>query len=360
MWFDESRLDDDAALAQHDAALRDLAESGARVRRQAGEAASATAAAAALFSQQSRPRAVIAAGPDSRLLRAVLEPWCPVPFVAWPAPMLPGWAGSLDLVVVLAPEGSDRGSASAVAEAVRRGCQVVVACSPSSMVAEHSAGRWSTLLPTTTTDQLATAVVMLDFLDRVSLGPSADPAQVADALDEVAIACSPLLDLSANPAKMLAIALADDNPLVWGGSVLAARAARRVAESIRRASGRSAIAGDAEHLLPILEATKPRDMFADPFEGGRADAAESDSLGIDSLGVGSSAERRPMLLVLDDGSEDALVREQRGQLRAAAAAVGVRVETVSTEASHEVARYASLALSGRYAAEYLRVGLVTD
>ena len=35
-------------------------------------------------------RAVIAAGPDSRLLRAVLEPWCPVPFVAWPSPALPG------------------------------------------------------------------------------------------------------------------------------------------------------------------------------------------------------------------------------------------------------------------------------
>ena len=74
---------------------------------------------------------MIAAGPDSRLLRAVLEPWCPVPFVAWPNPSLPGWAGSLDLVVVLAPDGGP-GSASAVAEAVRRGCQVVVACPPSS------------------------------------------------------------------------------------------------------------------------------------------------------------------------------------------------------------------------------------
>jgi hypothetical protein len=341
MWFDESRLDNAEALAQFDAALRELAESGARVRRQATEAAAATAEAAARFNEQNRPRAVIAAGPDSRLLRAVLEPSCPVPFVAWPSPMLPGWAGSLDLVVMLAPEGSDRGSASAVAEAVRRGCQVVVACPPGSMVDEHAAGRWTTLLPTTTKDQLATAVVMLDFLDRISLGPSADPDEVAQALDEVAIASSPLLDLSANPAKMLAIALADANPLVWGGSVLAARAARRVAESIRRAIGRSAIAGDAEHLLPILEATKPRDMFADPFESG-------------------AAERRPMLLVLDDGSEDALVREQRGQLQAAATAVGVRVEVVSTPAIHEVARYASLALSGRYAAEYLRVGLVAD
>src|SRR5690606_16044658 len=126
-----------------------------------------------------RPRAVVAAGPDSRLLRAVLEPWCPVPFVAWPGPGLPGWVGSLDLVVMLAPEGSDTGSASAVSEAVRRGAQVVVACPADSVVAEHAAGRWSTLLPVRTGDQLAAAVLVLDYLDRVHLGPRADAEEVA-------------------------------------------------------------------------------------------------------------------------------------------------------------------------------------
>ena len=92
-WFDESRLDDDAALAHADPALRTLAESGARVRREAVEAEAALAQAVAIAREQGRPRAVVAAGPDSRLLRAALEPWCPVPFVAWPNPGLPGWAG---------------------------------------------------------------------------------------------------------------------------------------------------------------------------------------------------------------------------------------------------------------------------
>jgi hypothetical protein len=268
----------------------------------------------------------------------VLEPTCPVPFVAWPGPGLPGWAGALDLVVVLAPDGHGVGAASAVAEAVRRGCQLVVACPPTSMVAEHAAGRWSTILPTTTRDQLATAVALLEYLHQVSLGPRADADQVAEALDAVAIACSPHRDLAVNPAKMLAIALADANPVVWGGSVLAARAARRVAESIRRSTGRSALAGDAEHLLPVIEAARQRNVFDDPF---------GDDAG----------ERRPMLLVLDDGSEDAVVREQRGRLLAAAASRGVRVETVATDAASEVARYASLNLTGRYAAAYLQVGL---
>jgi hypothetical protein len=209
------------------------------------------------------------------------------------------------------------------------------------MVAEHAAGRWSTILPTVTRDQLATAVVMLSYLDRVQLGPATDAEHVAQALDEVAMACSPHRDLAVNPAKMLAIALADTNPLVWGGTVLAARAARRVAESIRRASGRTALAGDAEHLLPVLEAARERDVFDDPF----ADA---------------KPERRPMLLVLEDGSDEPVVKEQRGRLLAAADSRGIRVEKVETEAPSEVARYASLMLSGRYGAEYLRLGLVEE
>ena len=49
-----------------------------------------------------------------------------------------------------------------------------------------------------------------------------------------------------------------------------------------------------------------------------------------------------------------------GRLMAAAGAQSVRVETVTAEESSEVARYASLLLSGTYAVEYLRLGLVED
>jgi Bacterial phospho-glucose isomerase C-terminal SIS domain len=341
-WFDESRLDDERVLADADLLLRRLAESGARVRKEAHDAAEAVDEAVARGRDGVRPRAVLAGGPDSRLLRAVLEPWCPVPFVAWPGAGLPGWAGSMDLVVVLAPGGSDTGSASAVAEAVRRGCQVVVACPPRSLVADHAAGRWATVLPTTSGDQLAIAVVMLDYLDRVGLGPRTDIEEVAGGLDAVAMECSPHRDLAVNPAKMTAIALADTTPVVWGGSVLAARAARRLAESIRRASGRSALAGDVDQLLPVLAATERRDVFDDPF------SEDPPAL-------------RPVLLVLDDGADDPLSREQRGRLQAAATERGIRTVTLTSDgASTEVARYASLLLKGTYAADYLRLGLVTD
>lgn len=341
--FDDARLEDEDALASADGVLRFLAESGARVRREIGLAAEAIDSAVSAAAGDARPRAVVAAGPDSRLLRAVLEPSCPVPFVAWPGPSLPGWAGTLDLVVVLAPVGSDSGTASAVAEAVRRGCQLVVACPPRSFVAEHAAGRYSTVLPASSGDQLATAVVMLAFLDRIDLGPDTDAESVAAALDDVALECSPHKDLSVNPAKLLAIALGDSVPLVWGGSVLAARAARRVAESLRRSSGRAALAADAEHLLPVIAAAPTRDLFADPF---------ADS----SAGTGETI-LRPALLILDDGSVDASVREQRGRLAQFAQQRGVRVETVTSDAGDEVARYSSLLATGTYTAAYLGVGL---
>jgi hypothetical protein len=108
-----------------------------------------------------------------------------------------------------------------------------------------------------------------------------------------------------------------------------------------RSSGRAALAADAEHLLPVISAAKSRDVFADPFADGED----------------GSTDRRPCLVVLDDGSADASVREQRGRLVAAAQARGVRVETVATEASNEVARYAALLATGTFAAAYLGVGL---
>jgi hypothetical protein len=336
--FDDGLLDDEGALRRAEPELRAIAEAGARVRLEAVTAAEPLAAAVQRLSD-APPRAIVAAGPDSRLLRAVLEPTCPVPFVAWPGPGLPGWAGTLDLVVVLAPDGTDVGTAAAVAEAVRRGCQLIVATPEDSLVGRHVPGRYSTLLPTATGDQLATAVVMLDLLDRLGLGPDADPHVVADALDEVAVACGPYRDLATNPAKILAIGIAETNPLLWGGTVLAARAARRVAESIRRATGRAALAAGAEHLLPVLAATRVADVFADPF----ADTAE---------------ELRPSLVVLDDGVDEAAVAETRDLLVGTAEEHGVRVERVTAEGEGDVARYAALLATGTFAAAYLRVGQV--
>ena len=100
--FDDSALDDRRTLEAADEILRRLAGAGARLRQESGESRLPLTA----LDDNPRPRAVITIGSEARLVRALLEPHCPVPFVAWPWAGLPGWVGALDLVVVLATEGS--------------------------------------------------------------------------------------------------------------------------------------------------------------------------------------------------------------------------------------------------------------
>jgi Bacterial phospho-glucose isomerase C-terminal SIS domain len=333
--FDDSWLEDQQALRSADVALRRLAEAGARLRREIGEAEEPLR----LMSTLDRPRAVIAAGSEARFIRAMLEPVCPVPFVAWPAHGLPGWVGALDLVVVMASDTSTPALIAAVHEAVRRGAQLLIACPPSSKIADHAGSSSTVLLPTSTADPLAAAIVSLVGLHRLQLGPEIDPWRVADAMDQVATDCSPYVDVAENPAKDLAMGLADAQPLIWGGSVLAARASRRLAEALRAASGRAALAADADALLPVLDSAAPRDPFADPF----TDVAPAD--------------RRPALIVLDDGNHEAPIRVAHGRLMAAAERNDVRVCPLQHRTGFDVERYVTLLQTGMFAAIYLAVGL---
>lgn len=331
--FDDARLEDRDVLGRADDLLRRLAGAGARIRIETEKASGPIASLEPI-----RPRAIITAGSEARLLRATLEPMSPVPFVAWPRQGLPGWVGSLDLVVVMAPEGGTPALVNTVHDAVRRGATLLIACPPGSAIAEHAGGRATTLLPTSTGDSLAVAVQMLRALGQLNLAPAFDPQKVADAVDQIAEDCSPFVDLSVNPAKDLALAMADAQPLVWGGSVLAARAARRVAEALRAASGRPALAADADALLIVLDAAQARDPFADPFEQAVTD-------------------RRPMLLILDDGFGDDSVHVARNRLIAMAEGRDVRVSLVSHQEGSEIERYAALLQTGWFAAAYLEVGL---
>ena len=328
--FDDGRLDDAEVLAGADRLIRPLAEAGARLRREAAAAGSAIASLAG----EDRPRAIIAVGPEARLLRAVLEPVCPVPFLAWPSLGLPGWVGPLDLVVVL---GGGPAALTCVHEALRRGSRVIVTAPEDSMLARQSESRATTLLPVSSGNPLPAAIVALEALHQMGLGGPISTDSVADALDAVAAESGHAIDIAGNPAKALAIELADAQPLVWGGSVLAARASRRIVEAVRAASGRVALAADAGALLPILASTRPRDPFADPFE--------------------ESEDARPILLVIDDGYGDAATDEQREALEENARATDVRVTEIAHTSGSTMERYATVLAKGLFAAAYLQIGL---
>ncbi|PSK91704.1 phosphoglucose isomerase-like protein [Haloactinopolyspora alba] len=333
MFFD-SALDDTNALSVIDPVLRDIAGWGAEVRR----AGMAAADALAEIDRDDRPRAVVAGGPNGRLFRAVLEPICPVPFVAWPHTGLPGWAGPLDLVIVVCPGGVGEEELSAVAEARRRGCALLVAAPVDSPVYDAAQGRGTTFVPAGSLDPTAVAVPVLGALHRMGLGPETDAPAVADALDDVAERCGPGVPSDRNPAKELALVLADANPVVWGGSVLAARAARRVADALRSASGRPVVAGDDDQIVPLLQAAPEPDVFADPFEDGATAA-------------------RPTLVILDDGAEESSGGPARARLEAAAEQGSVRVQQVRAVDGPGIGRFAALLATGRFAAAYLALGL---
>ncbi|MDR1767001.1 MAG: hypothetical protein LBR32_00950 [Propionibacteriaceae bacterium] len=329
--FDDARLDDADALAAADNRLRTLALAGARLRRAMLDAEPLLSELA----QEPRPRAIVAFGTESRLLRAVLEPTCPAPFVAWPRLGLPAWVGAIDLVVTMGA--TNPVALAAAREAVRRGCRVVVACPPDSELAMAAGSRDTTWLPGDPADMLSTAIIVLDALRRLGLGPVVDAEGVADSMDLVASECAARRDVAENPAKRVALELADVQPLVWGGSILAARASRRVAEALREATGRVVLSADADILAPLIRQAPPSDLFADPFD--QAD------------------DCRPGLVVLDDGLGDELAVREAAGLQGDAQAAGVRVSRLDCLDGDRVTRYACLLQRGLFAAAYLGVGL---
>lgn len=330
--FEDSRLEDAAVLSQADGLLRPLAESGSRLRREALMAEGALSQ----LGREEQIRALITFGPEARLLRAVLEPTCPVPLVAWPRLGLPGWVGPLDVVVVLG--GGDKASLAGAFEAVRRGCRLLIVAPPDSLLAREGGSTATTVLPTATGDPLAAAIIALAGLNRLGLGPEISLSGVADAMDTVAEESSAQLDVSQNPAKAMALELADAAPLVWGGSILAARASRRIAEALRAASGRVVLSADAGALEPLLSAVAPRDPFADPFED-------------------DAPTRRPGLVMIDDGRDDEQAIEERRRLSALAHTQEIMISELSHDRGDPMERYVTVLLKGLFAASYLQIGL---
>jgi len=324
--FDDGRLDDPAVLARWDHRLRHLALAGARLRRAAGADRTAVSSTIGDF----RPRALVVLGAEARLVRAVAEPTCPVPLVAWSRSGLPAWVGALDLVVAV-------GTSASTAEALRRGALVIVVGPRAGAVAELAVGRSLVLIETATDDALANAAVAIAGLAELGLAPACDLAQLADALDAVAETCSPHLPLGLNPAKETAVALAGATPLIWGGTVLAARASRRLAEACRAANQRVALAVDAAELLPVLAGATPPDLFADPF-------------------LNPVSAPAYCLVTLDDQSGDPAVAETQRDLAQLAQSRGVRLRHLGYGVGPPAQRYACLLQQGLFAAAFLELG----
>ena len=329
MRFDDALLESES-LAD-DQGLRRLASTGARIRAVAPDSGVGE------IGRTERPRGFLVIGQEARLVRAVLEPVCPVPLMAWPGPGVPAWVGPLDLVAIIGDAQPVSWLVEAGAEARRRGATLIVAAPARSELTAVTQSSDAIHIDTEGSDATAAAVAMLSVLGGLGLGPRVNVDHVADAADLVAEACSPHRDLAVNPGKDLALALADRLPLIWGGSVLANRASRRFGEAIRRVDGIPALAADAPELLAVLRGVKPKDVFADP----------EDSLD------------DPVVVLLD--AELADDKRLVDEVIDTADAVGVRVAHISSGdpqiATSDIERYITLLTHSLYGAEYLRIGL---
>ncbi|QNP63597.1 SIS domain-containing protein [Streptomyces genisteinicus] len=303
--LDESLLDAPDALARidHRGLLRGAAEAGARVRTAARHAAEAGVAA---LTPEGRPRTVMVAGPGTAavgvadLIGALAGASAPVialrPTGVAHAPgalrwALPGWAGSLDLLLVATTDGSEPGLALLVEQAYRRGCSVVAVNPGGSPLSEAVEGAHGLVVPMATSPHelyeegqaaspsalWALFTPLLALLDRVGLldAPPEALDKVADRLDRTAERCGPAIATYSNPAKTLAAELADSLPLIWTEGVGAAPAGRRFAAVLAELAGRPALAAELPEALPahgvllvgdFAAGADPDDFFRDRVE----------------------------------------------------------------------------------------------
>ncbi|MEO6206298.1 MAG: bifunctional phosphoglucose/phosphomannose isomerase [Mycobacteriales bacterium] len=348
-------LNDMAALEAADPheMLPAIASGAAQVRQAALLAAEAGVAALA---DEGRPRSIVVCGMGGSaiagdILAAVTGPGSPVQVVTHRGYGLPGWVGAADLVVAVSCSGSTEETLSALDEAVRRGCRLLVVGAVDSPVwALGERGR-AVLVPATQGRQPRASVWSLStplVIAAHALGlVQADEAVVeatAVQLEQVALRCRVDADHFANPAKTLALELADALPVIWGTSALAGTAAYRFACQLNENAKIPAVWG-------VLPEANHNQVVA--FDGPFADGSPSSSADL-FADRGDDVERtRFRLVLLRDSEEHPQVRRRTEVSIELARERGVEVSTVMAEGRSSFERLASLVGVTDWASAYL-------
>ncbi|GLZ38485.1 SIS domain-containing protein [Actinokineospora sp. NBRC 105648] len=273
---DDSLLDDSARLgeADSDGLLRAAAMAGAQVR------ATADAAREAGLDRLEglRPRAVVLVtrpglGPAvSRLLAELLLPACPVPLVV--TDQVPTWVGALDVVLAHTDDPGDVVLAESVDRAGRFGAGIVLSAPADGPVAAAAAGKAVLITPRVQVrpgfsfaKALTSGLLALRTLGLVKV----DTDLLADELDREAERSHPQHESFVNPAKALALRLAERTPLLWGLDHVATSVGRHAAQVLAThtdlvsdvAGYPQAMSRTALHRAAV-RASSGGDIFADP------------------------------------------------------------------------------------------------
>jgi glucose/mannose-6-phosphate isomerase len=358
---DDDRLDNLEAVASVDASqmLRAVATSAAQVRR--GATASLDAGLDALR-RGDRPRAVVVAGMGGSgiagdVLAALAAPSSPAPVVVHRGPGLPGWVGAADLVIAVSCSGTTAETLSATDEAVRRGSRLIGVSAADSLLAGRCLQAHAPnvtvlpeLAPRSSFWALVTPVaIACSRLSLVDLGPDDGALEAAATrLEAVAEACRPDRESFVNPAKTLALELADALPMAWGAGQMGGVAAYRFACQLAENAKRPAVAGalpEAHHNQVVT------------FDGPLAGGSSEQDLFRDRADDDQPVRLRLVLLHDDD---EPVTTERVEASQELADARGVPVTVLRSEGRHALERLASLVGLVDYATVYAAIGAGID
>jgi len=353
----EDVLDDRSELEVRDPGgmLPAVASGAAQVRE---AAVLAGEAGLSRLAGEDLPRSVVVCGMGGSgiagdVLAAVAGSSCPVPVLTWRGHGLPIWVGAADLVIAVSCSGTTEETLSALDEAARRGCRLLVvsaAGSPAEQLASRGRGLFVPVTqgrqPRASLWALSTPLVIA--ADALGL-LTADHETVeltAVLLEQLAVRCQPDADTVLNPGKSLALSLVGRLPVVWGSSALSGVAAYRFACQLNGNAKIPAAHGvlpEAAHNQVVgfdgAFAGGPRDLFADPDE---------------------SPETRLHLVLLRDSEEHRQVARRATACRDLARARGVEVSELQAEGGSALERMASLVAVGDWASTYLALAQGTD
>ncbi|RKR90335.1 phosphoglucose isomerase-like protein [Micromonospora pisi] len=360
---DEGLLDDAAALSEADPGgmLRFTASAGAQVRESAALAAEANLG---VLADEGRPRAVVIAGIGTAgrtgdILATVAGPRCPVPVIAHRSAGVPGWVGAADVVIAVSASGRSPEALGAAEAAARRGARLVAVGAPDSQLQSVAEGVRAPFIPVPRRAPARASLWGLTvpvLLAARALGlvkvNEADLAETAARLDADADRSRPTAESFVNPAKTLALGLANSVPVVWGSSPLATVAARRFGDTLSANARYPVIAG------ALGEAGRGRVGLLDGVFGGLAESTRD--IFADEEDESDWTRLRVVLLrdgglnADDDSDEPLAVEERRADaLQTLAERRGVRCDVVTAEGGSALERLASLIAVPDFASVYL-------
>ncbi|HEV7649444.1 MAG TPA: hypothetical protein VGP26_14925 [Actinophytocola sp.] len=305
---DDTLLDDLDRIAEvdTDGLLHAAALAGAQMRATAEAAQDAGIARLA----GSQPRALVLitrpglSPVGAKLLAALLGRACPVPVVL--TDTAPTWLGPLDVVVAHTDDPGDTALAESIDRARRYGAGVVLTAPEDGPVAAAAAGQAVLITPRVPVPPgfgfpraLAGGLITATTLELLRT----DLAMVADELDREAERDHMQHETFVNPAKSLALRLAERTPLLWGVDDVATGVAWYAAQVLAThtdlvcdvAAYPQAASRTALHRA-ATRASAGTDIFADPDD---LDPAQASPLRVFLLAVSATAADPVRRLAVD-------------------------------------------------------------